>query len=109
MVSSEPDPWHARLANNLGFLYFASAKGFDHLMQTTVVDANGKIYRQVYGMTFDTPLLVEPLKELVLGERPGESLFDVVPSPSCPRLFIPHAYSSPLNFTATEWYCPADT
>lgn len=66
----------ARLAKNIGFLYFASPKGFDHLMQATVVDANGKIYRQVYGMTFDTPLLVEPLKELVLGERPGEGLFD---------------------------------
>lgn len=66
----------ARLANNIGFLYFPSPKGFDHLMQATVVDANGKIYRQVYGMTFDTPLLVEPLKELVFGERPGESLFD---------------------------------
>ena len=46
------------------------------LMQATVVDANGKIYRQVYGMTFDTPLLVEPLKELVFGEKPGESLLD---------------------------------
>jgi len=66
----------ARLAKNIGFLYFASPKGFDHLLQTTVVDANGKVYRQVYGMTFDTPLLVEPLKELVFGERPGESLFD---------------------------------
>ena len=63
-----------RLAQNIGFLYFASPKGFDHLMQTTVVDANGKIYRQVYGMTFDTPLLVEPLKELVFGEQPGESM-----------------------------------
>ena len=64
-----------RLASNIGFLYFPSPKGFDHLMQATVVDANGKIYRQVYGMTFDTPLLVEPLKELVFGEQPGESAF----------------------------------
>jgi len=69
-------PSMARLAKNIGFLYFASPKGFDHLMQATVVDANGKIYRQVYGMTFDTPLLVEPLKELVFGEQPGESVFD---------------------------------
>jgi len=63
----------ARLAKNIGFLYFASPKGFDHLMQATVVDANGKIYRQVYGMTFDTPLLVEPLKELVFGEQPAKA------------------------------------
>jgi protein SCO1/2 len=53
------------LADDLGFIYFASAKGFDHLTQTTVVDASGKVYRQVYGQRFDTPSLVEPLKELV--------------------------------------------
>jgi protein SCO1/2 len=63
-----------RLARNIGFLYFPSPKGFDHLVQATVVDANGKIYRQVYGMTFDTPLLVEPLKELVFGQAPNQSL-----------------------------------
>ncbi len=53
------------LSENLGFLYFASAKGFDHLAQTTVVDSEGKIYRQVYGVDIDTQSLVEPLKELV--------------------------------------------
>ena len=53
------------LSENLGFLYFASAKGFDHLAQTTVVDSEGKIYRQVYGVDIDKQLLVEPLKELV--------------------------------------------
>jgi len=41
------------------------AKGFDHLSQTTVVDADGVVYRQVYGQDFDAPALVEPLKELV--------------------------------------------
>ncbi len=40
-------------------------KGFDHITQTTVVDANGRIYRQVYGQRFETTALVEPLKELV--------------------------------------------
>lgn len=53
------------LAEDLGFIYFASTKGFDHLTQTTVVGADGKVYRQVYGQRFDTPSLVEPLKELV--------------------------------------------
>jgi len=53
------------LSDNLGFLYFASAKGFDHLAQTTVVDSEGKIYRQVYGVDIETKSLVEPLKELV--------------------------------------------
>ena len=53
------------LSENLGFLFFPSAKGFDHLVQTTIVDRNGMIYRQLYGVDIDTQVLVEPLKELV--------------------------------------------
>jgi protein SCO1/2 len=58
----------ARLGTDLGFLFFPAPQGFDHLIQATVLDSDGKIYRQVYGMSFDTPLLVEPLKELVFGQ-----------------------------------------
>ena len=53
------------LSDNLGFLFYPSAKGFDHLAQATVVDADGKIYRQVYGVDVKTTAIVEPLKELV--------------------------------------------
>ena len=53
------------LSENLGFLFFPSAKGFDHLVQTTVVDGDGTIYRQLYGVDIGTQVLVEPLKELV--------------------------------------------
>lgn len=63
-----------RLTKDLGFIYFASPKGFDHLTQVTLIDPQGKVYRQVYGDNFDTPLLVEPLKELVSGvqsQHPG--------------------------------------
>lgn len=56
-----------RLARDLGFTYYRSAKGFDHLAQTTVLDAEGRVYRQVYGETFEAPALVEPLKQLVFG------------------------------------------
>lgn len=62
------------LSQNLGFRFFASAKGYDHLSQTTVVDAGGKIYRQVYGQELDPPSLVEPLKELVF-DSPREAGF----------------------------------
>lgn len=58
-----------RLAETIGFLFYPSAKGFDHLAQTTVVDADGVVYRQVYGASFDPPFLVEPLKDLVFGRR----------------------------------------
>ena len=53
------------LSENLGFLFYPSAKGFDHLAQATVIDADGRIYRQVYGVDVETTAIVEPLKELV--------------------------------------------
>ena len=53
------------LSDNLGFLFFPSAKGFDHLAQATIIDADGNIYRQVYGVDVETTAIVEPLKELV--------------------------------------------
>lgn len=47
----------AALSRDLGFLYYPSSNGFDHLIQATIIDADGKVYRQVYGQVFDTPLL----------------------------------------------------
>ncbi len=58
-----------RLTKLLGFIYFPSPKGFDHLTQVTIVDQEGKVYTHVYGATFAPPTLVEPLKELVFGRR----------------------------------------
>jgi protein SCO1/2 len=57
----------AAVAADLGFVFERSAGGFDHVAQTTLVDAGGKVYRQVYGTDYKLPLLVEPLKKLVLG------------------------------------------
>jgi protein SCO1/2 len=63
------------LMERLGFSYVPSPRGFDHVIQATVIDGDGRIYRQVYGEVFETPLLVEPLKELVLGRpKPGQPL-----------------------------------
>lgn len=56
------------ISTDTGFSFAPSPKGFDHLAQTTIVDATGKVYRQVYGADFDTQALVEPLKELVFGK-----------------------------------------
>jgi protein SCO1/2 len=68
-----------RLTAAVGFSYFSSAGGFDHLAQVTVVDKSGRIYRQVYGSTFDPPRIVEPLKELVFGrEKPFLSLAGLI-------------------------------
>jgi protein SCO1 len=57
-----------QLAGAVGFTYFPSPKGFDHVTQATIVDARGHVVRQVYGSEFVPPLLVEPLKRLALGE-----------------------------------------
>lgn len=56
------------LAKNLGFIYYRSPRGFDHITQVSLIDADGKVYQQVYGMQFELPWLVEPLKELVFGK-----------------------------------------
>lgn len=67
------------LIRDTGFIYFPSPNGFDHLIQATIIDAGGKVYQQVYGQVFDTPLLVEPLKELVLGRpRENQTFFSVL-------------------------------
>jgi protein SCO1/2 len=57
------------LASDVGFSYFSTPKGFDHMIQATVLDSEGKIYRQVYGMAPEPPALVEPLKEILWGKQ----------------------------------------
>jgi protein SCO1/2 len=52
------------LTRELGFRYEATAAGFDHLLQVSILDANGRVYRQVYGDSFDAPLFVGPLLQL---------------------------------------------
>jgi len=52
------------LAADFGFRYEATAAGFDHLLQVSILDAEGRVYRQVYGDSFDAPLFVGPLLQL---------------------------------------------
>ena len=55
------------LTQNFGFSYVATTAGFDHMNQVTIVDADGKIFRQVYGETFTAADLAEPLKAMITG------------------------------------------
>jgi protein SCO1/2 len=90
-----------RITGDLGFFYTPSASGFDHLAQTTVLDAQGKVYRQVYGQSFEPPAIVEPLKELVFGEQPdagklsdwmnGIKLFCTVYDPSSGKYYFDYS------------------
>jgi protein SCO1/2 len=52
------------LTRDLGFRYEATPAGFDHLLQVSILDRDGRVYRQVYGDSFDAPLFVGPLLEL---------------------------------------------
>jgi len=55
------------LTANFGFSYVATPAGFDHINQVTLVDAEGRIVRQVYGEKFTAEDLAEPLKLLITG------------------------------------------
>jgi len=54
-----------RLTQDFGFSYIATPTGFDHLLQVTIVDAQGRIYRQVYGDTLSGDMLGDPIKQLI--------------------------------------------
>ena len=64
------------LAADLGFSFIASPKGFDHLAQTTLLDGEGRIYRQILGESFSIPIFMEPLKDVVFGRRRAIQNFD---------------------------------
>ncbi len=69
-----------RLSQDLGFQFYSSPRGFDHLIQTSMIDRQGRVYSQVYGMEFELPSLMEPLKQLVLNrpESTGHPLSGLV-------------------------------
>ena len=68
-----------RLLADFGFLREATPAGFDHLLQVSIVDAEGRIYRQVYGDSFDAPAVVGPLLELAQGApRPASGLAGLI-------------------------------
>ena len=80
--SIDSDNWHfvsasadtmEDLAGDLGFSYFSTAKGFDHMIQASLIDADGKVYRQIYGMAPEPPALVEPLKEILYDKQVAAS------------------------------------
>ena len=64
-----------KLSDALGFAIVPAAGGFDHMAQVSVVDSDGRVYQQVRGGTFNPPAIVEPLKDLMFGQR--QSLLSV--------------------------------
>ena len=78
-VFGAADPATARLLlERIGFTYVPSPRGFDHMVQATVVDGAGTVYRQVYGQEFQPQLLVDPLKRLALGQAAREDTLEAM-------------------------------
>jgi len=77
---SSDDATMKALVRDLGFIYSASPNGFDHMIQASILDMNGVVYRQVYGVQPQTPHFVEPIKELVFGKAKSDSLFSAITS-----------------------------
>ena len=62
----------AGLMADIGFRYQRTPAGFDHMIQATILDPEGRVYRHVYGQQFAAPLLVDALKRLIAGQRAVE-------------------------------------
>jgi protein SCO1/2 len=43
----------------------ATPAGFDHVLQVTLLDAQGRIYRQIYGDELSADAIGEPIKQLL--------------------------------------------
>jgi protein SCO1/2 len=48
-----------------GFSYLATPAGFDHVLQATLLDAEGRVYRQIYGDQLNAATIGEPLAQLL--------------------------------------------
>ena len=57
------------LSRDFGFTFVATPAGFDHTLQVSVLDAQGQIYRQIYGDSFTAEKIGEPLRQLLTGTR----------------------------------------
>ncbi len=64
---SPPPPTVDALTHDFGFSFLATPAGFDHLLGVTVVDAQGRVYAQVYGEKMTPDALGEPLRLLLRG------------------------------------------
>jgi protein SCO1/2 len=53
------------LTRDFGFSYVATPAGFDHVLGVTVLDAEGRVYTQVWGDRLTVDKLGEPLRQLL--------------------------------------------
>jgi protein SCO1 len=65
---SAPLPVVPALTQAFGFRYAATPAGFDHVLQVTLLDAQGRIVSQVYGERPVTSELAEAMQQLLAGQ-----------------------------------------
>jgi protein SCO1 len=65
---SAPLPVVPALTQEFGFRYAATPAGFDHVLQVTLLDAQGRIVRQVYGERPVTSELADAMQQLLAGQ-----------------------------------------
>jgi len=68
------------LLSDFGFRYVETPAGIDHVLTVSVLDAQGRIYAQVYGERLSRDQLGEPLRRLLNDAplQPGISLAEIV-------------------------------
>ena len=68
------------LLSEFGFRFVATPAGIDHVLTVSVLDAQGRIYAQVYGERLSRDQLGEPLRRLLKDAplEPGTSLAEMV-------------------------------
>lgn len=63
-----------KLSKEIGFYYRKSDRGFAHINLTTIIDSEGRVYKQVYGMVFKPEEVLKPIEYSLLGIPPDRSL-----------------------------------
>jgi len=72
-VSSNPETIN-KISRDLGFTFFPTDEGgFNHITQTTFIDQDGKVYRQIYGEEFPNKTLLEPMRDMIYNIKTAES------------------------------------
>jgi len=67
---SPPPDAVAPLASDFGFTWRATPAGFDHVVQYTLVSAEGRVFQQIYGSQATPQELIEPLRRMLGGAEP---------------------------------------
>ena len=71
---SAPAPVVPQLTRDFGFRYAATPAGFDHVLQVSLIDAQGRLVRQVYGERPAAVELGEAMQQVLAGQPvPPES------------------------------------